>query len=429
MKTSFPVITAVAFLLFSVACGQSSMPIRENTSASTATPLTDRSGVARSNTLAHYEVDSSKAPPPFATANASRPPILVPKPAGIELTLPPGFQISTFAEGDLHMPRWMALAQNGDVFVSEARSGRITILRDSSGNGRADERFIFATDLNKPFGLAFWRNYLYVANTDSVVRFKYKPGQIQASEKPEIIATLPGEGFNQHWTRNIIFSPDGSKMYVTVGSETNVEIEQDPMRATISEYNPDGTGHRLYANGLRNPVGLAFYPGTRMLWAVVQERDGLGDDLVPDFVTSIKEGGFYGWPYSYLGQYEDPRRRGERPDLVQKAIAGDVLLQAHSSPLGLVFYQGNMFPSEYRGDAFIALRGSWNRAKRTGYKIIRIQFNKGKPIGGYSDFIVGWMLDEDRSEVWGRPVGLLVLRDGSLLISDDGADKIWRVSY
>src|SRR5262245_20182172 len=182
MKTSFTVITAVAFLLFSVACGQSSMPIRENTSASAAAPLTARSDVARSNTLAHYEVDPSKAPPPFATADASRQPTIVPKPAGTELTLPPGFKISTFAEGDLHMPRWMALAQNGDVFVSEARSGRITILRDSSGNGRADERFVFATDLNKPFGLAFWRNYLYVANTDSVVRFKYKPGQIQASE-------------------------------------------------------------------------------------------------------------------------------------------------------------------------------------------------------------------------------------------------------
>ena len=202
-----------------------------------------------------------------------------------------------------------------------------------------------------------------------------------------------------------------------------------PRRAAISEYNPDGSGHRIFAGGLRNPVGLAFYPGTRTLWTTVNERDGLGDDLVPDYLTSVKEGGFYGWPYSYIGQNRDPRRTEDRKELVSRAIVPDVLIQAHSAALGLVFYQGQMFPADYRGDALVALRGSWNRSKRTGYKIIRVRFNNGKPAGGYEDFLTGWSPDEDSPEVWGRPVGLLVMRDGSLLITDDGAKKIWRVSY
>ena len=217
-------------------------------------------------------------------------------------------------------------------------------------------------------------------------------------------------------------------MYVTVGSETNVSVEPEPMRASIVEYNPDGTGKRIYASGTRNPIGLDWLPGTRTLWAAVQERDRLGDDLVPDFVTEIKDGGFYGWPYAYMG-FEDPRRKGERPDLVQKTITGNVLIQAHSAILGMAFYQGSMFPREYRGDAFVALHGSWNRNERTGYKIIRIRFRNGKPIGGYDDFLTGWMLDPKSRDVWGRPVGLLVLTDGSMLITDDGANKIWRVTY
>jgi glucose/arabinose dehydrogenase len=218
-------------------------------------------------------------------------------------------------------------------------------------------------------------------------------------------------------------------MYVGVGSASNVNVEPDPMRAAISEYNPDGTGHRIYASGTRNPIGLAFYPGASALWAAVQERDLIGDNLPPDYVTSIKEGGFYGWPYSYIGHNEDPRRKGERPDLVAKATVPDVLIQAHSAVLGLLFYQGSMFPQEFRGDAFIALHGSWNRSVPTGYKIIRIHFNKGRPVGGYDDFITGWLVDENEVKVWGRPVGLLELKDGSMLIADDGGRKIWRVTY
>ncbi|MGH9916496.1 MAG: PQQ-dependent sugar dehydrogenase, partial [Pyrinomonadaceae bacterium] len=282
--------------------------------------------------------------------------------------------------------------------------------------------------INKPFGMAFWQDYFYVANTNGIVRFKYKPGQTQAEGAPEKVAELPGKGYREHWTRNIIFSPDGQKLYATVGSETNVSVEPEP-RASILEFTPDGSNRKILTSGTRNPIGLAFNPSTQKLWAAVQERDLLGDDLVPDYITEVKDGGFYGWPYSYIGQNYDPRHKGERQDLVGKTIVPDLLLQAHSAVLGLTFYEGTMFPKEYSGDAFAALHGSWNRTKRTGYKIIRIKFRNGKPVGGYDDFIAGWMVDENSQEVWGRPVGLLVLKDGSMLITDDGPNKIWRVTY
>lgn len=376
-----------------------------------------------------YEITPASLAPPKLGPDADNPPRVVPQPADATLHMPPGFEASVFAEGDFKNARWMARAPNGDVFVTDAVAATVIVLRDTDGDGKADARFVFAKDLTLPFGLAFWKNYLYVGMTNAVVRFSYKPGQTEAQGPPEKIADLPGRGYRQHWTRNVIFDPSGKKLYVTVGSESNVDVEKEPLRATISEYNPDGSGKRIFASGLRNPIGLAFHPATKRLWAAVQERDLLGDDLPPDYFTEVKDGGFYGWPYSYIGRNEDPRRKGERPDLVNTAIVPDVLIQAHSAVLGLVFYNGKMFPSEYRGDAFIALHGSWNRSKRTGYKIIRVPFKGNKPVGHYEDFLTGWMLGEDRREVWGRPVGLLVLKDGSLLITDDGANKIWRVTY
>ncbi|HLG17370.1 MAG TPA: sorbosone dehydrogenase family protein [Blastocatellia bacterium] len=376
--------------------------------------------------LRHYDIKLADLPAPEVLTGPRNQSRVIPRPEGAELSLPPGFQISVFAEGDFQQPRGLALAANGDVFVTEPRANRITILRDSNSDGRVDERFVFATGLTRPYGMAFWREYLYVGNADSLVRFKYKPGQTSAEGAPEKLASFPATG---HWTRNVIFNQAGTKMYVAVGSGSNVNAGEDPIRAAISEFNPDGTGHRVYASGTRNPVGLAFNPATKQLWAAVQERDLIGDDLVPEYVTLIKEGAFYGWPYSYLGQHEDPRRKGERPDLVAKAIVPDVLIQAHSAVLGMVFYEGKMFPADYRGEAFVALHGSWNRTSRTGYKIIRIRFKNGKPVGGYDDFVTGWMLGEDKPEVWGRPVGLLVLKDGSMLITDDGGQKIWRVTY
>jgi glucose/arabinose dehydrogenase len=370
--------------------------------------------------LAHHEVRLQDLPKPFASKDADNPPRIVPRPQGAELHVPPGFKVELWAEG-LDRPRQMALAPSGEVFVAEPRSNRISVYRDGK---RLDT---FAENLDLPFGIAFHDDWLYVGNTGSVVRFAYKRGQLKATGKPEKIAALPGRGYNQHWTRNVIFSPDGKKMYVTVGSETNVDVETEPMRAAISELNPDGSGRRIYASGTRNPVGLAFRGNT--LWAAVEERDELGDDLPPDYVTSIQPGGFYGWPFAYAGPNEDPRRKGERPELVKKTIAPDVLVQAHSAVLGLIFYKGKMFPPEYQGDAFVAFHGSWNRTKRTGYSVVRIHFKDGKPAGGYDDFLTGFMIDPAKAEVWGRPVGLLELPDGSLLVSDDGGYKIWRVSY
>jgi len=378
-----------------------------------------------------FSYDPAKLPPPFHTESARRSSRVIPQPADAKLTVPKGFKVNVFAEGGFRYPRWMALAPNGDVFVADSRANSIIVLRDTDKDGVADERSVWSDKLAQPFGMAFHKDWFYVANTDSVVRFSYKTGQTQAVGEPEKLVELTPGGYNQHWTRNILFSPDGKKMFVSIGSATNVDVEADPKRAAISVYDPDGKNHKIYAGGLRNPIGLAWNPKTGELWTAVNERDGLGDDLVPDYATSVKEGGFYGWPFSYIGQNEDPRRKGENPELVKKAIVPDVLFTSHVAALGIQFYSGKMFPKEYQGDAFVAFHGSWNRAKLSGYTVVRIPFDeKGKLEGNrYENFVSGWLPDENSNEVWGRPVGLLVYTDGSLLITDDGARKIWRVSY
>lgn len=377
-----------------------------------------------------YSVDPKTLPAPFETKSVARMSRQTAQPENAKLVVPKGFKINVFAEGEFRYPRWMALAPNGDVFVADSRANAVIVLRDTNRDGKADQRFVFSDKLSQPFGMAFHKEWFYVANTDSVVRFKYRTGQTAAEGEAEKIVELTPGGYNQHWTRNILFSRDGGKMFVSIGSATNVSVESDPRRAAISVYDPDGKNHRIYASGLRNPIGLAWNPKTGELWTAVNERDGLGDDLVPDYVTSVKEGGFYGWPYSYLGQNEEPRRKGENPDLVKKALLPDVLLTSHVAALGIQFYTGKMFPKEYRGDAFVAMHGSWNRQKLSGYKIIRVRFKNGKLIGNsFEDFVTGWLPSEDSNEVWGRPVGLLVAADGSMLIADDGGRKIWRVSY
>ncbi len=345
----------------------------------------------------------------------------------------------------------MALAPNGDVFVAEPvrNAARITVLRDADGDGTAERREVFATELNRPFGLVFWKNYLYVGNNDSVVRFPYMAGLMKAASPPEKILDLPSSdaaldadtaarlkidisqtrGYN-HWTRNVIFNPAGTKIYVTVGSSTNATPETDPRRAAVNEYNPDGTGHRVFASGLRNPVGLAYFPGSNTLWTVVNERDHLGDDLVPDYLTSLTDGAFYGWPYSYIGKRVDPTVEAKRPDLVAQAIAPDVLLPSHSAALGLIFYTGSQFPATFRNHAFVALHGSINRSRLSGYRVVRVPFRDGKPLGPPEDFLSGFIArDDDEKEVYGRAVGLLQLPAGSLLVSDDGGNRIWRVRY
>lgn len=379
--------------------------------------------------LGHHEIRPSDLPDAFATPSATNPPNVISKPAGASLSLPKGFTIEPWAEGGFQRPRWAVQAPNGDVFVADSDAGTVIVLRDANGDGKADARTVFASGLKQPFGIAFHDGSMFVGETNEVVRFAYADGQTQASGPPEKIADLPGKGYREHWTRNVVVSPDATKLYATVGSESNDSVEQDPRRASILRMNLDGTDVQIVTNGTRNPIGLAFNPTTGALWAAVQERDGLGDNLVPDYVTEVKNGGFYGWPYAYIGSNVDPRHAGERPELVAKTVVPDVLIQAHSAVLGLVFYTGAMFPSEFEGDAFVALHGSWNRSKRTGYKIVRIDFENGRPVGGYDDFVAGWMLDEDSRDVWGRPVGLCVLRDGSMLVVDDGANMIWRITY
>jgi glucose/arabinose dehydrogenase len=381
---------------------------------------------AETPALKTYKFSAKDLPEP--STNAPNAPKLVPKPADVELTLPPGFSIATFAEG-IAKPRQAAVAPNGDVFVTDP-SGKVFALHDANGDHVIDasERSEFATGLKQPFGLAFWKDYLYVANTNAVVRFTYKPGQTTADGSPETITEL-SSGPAGHWTRSIHFTPDGSAFYVTVGSSDNIATEKDPLRAVILRFKPDGTGREVFASGIRNATGFDINPRSKEPWMTVQERDGIGDDLAPDYMAQVRKGAFYGWPYAYAGPHEDPRHKGERPDLVKKTVVPDVLLQAHSSAMGLAFYTGTQFPAKYRDGAFVALRGSSGRAKRTGYKVVFVPFNKAKAVGGYEDFVIGWMLDEDKPEVWGRPVGLAVLKDGSLLVTDDAAGKIFRVTY
>ncbi len=419
----FSAIVTILFSTVFIACGQAAEPVKPTA----ATPLP---AIVPFERPVVTSVDPALLPKPFATESVRRSSKRIPQPADAKLHLPKGFAVNVFAEGNFREPRWMALAPNGDVFLSDARANSLIVLRDKNKDGVAEERFVFSDALSQPFGIAFHKDWVYVANTDSVVRFKYKSGQTEADGQPERVVELTAGGYNQHWTRNILFSPDGTKMFVSIGSASNVSVEPDPKRAAISVYDPDGKNHRIYASGLRNPIGLAWNPKTGQLWTAVNERDGLGDDLVPDYATSVKEGGFYGWPYSYIGQNEDPRRKGENPELVKKAVVPDVLFTSHVAALGIQFYTGKMFPKEYQGDAFVAFHGSWNRQKLSGYKIARIRFKDGKLVGNqYEDFVSGWLPTENSNEVWGRPVGLLVAADGSLLITDDGANKVWRVSY
>jgi glucose/arabinose dehydrogenase len=376
--------------------------------------------------MQHHEVRADRLPPPYHTSSAGNPPRVVKRPANAKLYAPPGFHIALWA-GDFDDVRNMVLAPNGDVFVVEADGSKIDVFRDTNRDGMPDKRWKFSDGLNRPFGLAFRGNHLYVGNTNAVVRFDYKPGQTEAVGNPVRITPLPRGG---HATRNVIFNRDGSKMYVAVGSASNVEDEtDDPLRAAITEYNPDGSGKHTFASGLRNPIGLAWNPANNSLWTCVNERDGLGDDLVPDYITEVKAGTFYGWPFSYIGKNVDPRRKGEHPELVARAIPPSLLVESHTAPITLAFYNGKMFPERYRGGVFVTMHGSWNRAQRSGYKVIHVPFKNGQPSGGYDDFVVGWAPDPNSREVWGRPAGVLVLTDGSLLIADDGANVIWRVTY
>ncbi|VTT98746.1 l-sorbosone dehydrogenase : L-sorbosone dehydrogenase OS=Cystobacter fuscus DSM 2262 GN=D187_007931 PE=4 SV=1: GSDH [Gemmataceae bacterium] len=399
------------------------------------------------------EPPQPKLPPPFETKSVVKHPKVIGWPEGKTPAAPPGFTVTLYADG-FDSPRWLYFLPNGDLLVAEARTlpkpdakpkekegmeksktvtggsaNRVTLLRDADKDGKPEVRELFLTDLNQPLGMALIGDALYVANTDGVVRFPYKPDDTKITVKGVPVLHLPLGGYNNHWTRNLLANADGTKLYVSVGSASNVGekgMKEEALRANILEINPDGTGLRVFAAGLRNPVGMAWEPTSKALWTAVNERDELGDELVPDYITSVKDGAFYGWPYSYAGKIEDPRRKGERPDLVAKATAPDVPVGAHTASLGLCFYTGEAFPEKYRGGAFVGQRGSWNRSKFAGYRVAFVPFSNGKPTAGPEDFLTGFIANND--EVYGRPVCVCVAPDGALLVSDDASNRIWRVA-
>lgn len=354
-------------------------------------------------------------------------PVVVPEPRNFQPRIPPGFEVSVFASG-FDQPRWLAVAPNGDIFVAESAAGQVVVLHDRSQSGRAESREIFADHLNLPFGIAFHDDYVYVANTNEVLRFRFDRTTSKRTSAAEPVLGLPGTGYNQHWTRSLAFSADGKKLFTSVGSSANVSVESDPRRAAILVSDPDGKNVRVFAGGLRNAVGLGFCPQSDGLWAAVNERDDLGEDIPSDFFTHVVDGGFYGFPYSYLGSHVDNRVRA-RPDLVAKALVPDLLLGAHVAPLQFAFYEGQQFPSMFRHGVFIAEHGSWNRRVRNGYQVVFIPFRDGVPAGQPVPFFSGFVPDPAGKEVYGRMVGVAVELDGSLLISDDGGKLIWRVSY
>jgi len=387
----------------------------------------EKPGVIRKITVADL-------PKPYQTESATNGPRVAPRPPNAWPQTLPGFKVTLYAT-ELENPRLVRPAPNGDMFVAESGPGRIKVLRGAGADGKAQTVSVYASGLKRPFGIAFYPpgpnpKYVYVGNTDSVVRFPYESGVLKSRGPAQVmVADIPSGG--GHWTRDIAFSRDGSKMFVSVGSRSNVDdTDKNPAeyhRANILEFSPDGRGRRVYAYGIRNAVGIAVHPETGELWVSVNERDGLGDNLVPDYITHVQEGGFYGWPWYYMGGHQDPRHQGKHPELRSKVITPDVLLQAHLASLQMTFYDGRQFPPEYQGDVFAAEHGSWNRTVRAGYKIIRVPLKNGRATGEFQDFVTGFVTPE--GDVWGRPVGVAVARDGSLIFTDDGSNSAWRVSY
>lgn len=373
-------------------------------------------------------------PPPYATESKTNNSRVLKWQDGKTPKAPEGFTVTKFADG-LENPRWTYIAPNNDVFVVESgtRSSKnqITVFRDADKDGKFETRSVFISNLNRPFGMLVLKDFFYIANTDGLYRYPYKNNPLKLETQGTKILELPAGGYNNHWTRNIITNQDGSKIYVSVGSGSNVAehgIDKEIRRAAILEINPDGTGEKIYASGLRNPVGMDWNPVNGELWTAVNERDELGDDLVPDYITSVKKDGFYGWPYSYFGNILDPRMKGERKDLAAKAIVPDVPVGPHTASLGLAFYNKNAFPKKYKNGIFVGQHGSWNRAKISGYKVVFVPFANGKPSGKPEDFLTGFIADEAKAEVYGRPVAVTVMNDGALLVNDDSGNTIWKVT-
>lgn len=401
---------------------------------------------------------SEDMPRPFASASASNTPAVLAPAGSLVPKVPPGYSVERFAT--LENPRLVRVAPNGDIFIAETASGKIRVLRASDGATRPDRDELFASDLDGPFGIAFYPpgtdpRWVYVATANAVVRFPYRSGSLKPDGAAQTVVAKLAASVGYHTTRDVQFSADGQRMFVSVGSGSNVaegmrrrspeeirswEAQAAPGatwgyeagRADVLMFDPDGANRRVFATGLRNCVGLAVHPDTGDLWCSTNERDGMGDNLVPDYVTRVRPGGFYGWPWYYIGANQDPRHAGERLDLSGRVTVPDVLIQPHSAPLAMTFYKplagaAAAFPADADGDAFVALHGSWNRARRTGYKVIRVRLQGGIPTGAYQDFMTGLVVDDD--DVWARPVGVAVAHDGALLVTEDGNGLMWRIAY
>ena len=379
------------------------------------------------------KVTVADLPQPYATESANNAAAISPRPDGVMPQTLPGFKVEQFATG-LENPRLMRMAPNGDIFLAESSAGKVIVIRGMTADGKAGQTETFATGQNGVFGINFYPSgpkpkWVYVGNTASVVRFPYQVGDMKARGPGETLTELPGGG--GHRTRDIVFTPDGKHMLVSVGSHSNVD---DPdttpaefHRADVLEFTPEGKFEKVYASGIRNCVGEAIQPGTGELWCSVNERDALGNNLVPDYITHVQEGGFYGWPWYYMGDHQDPRLAGKRPELKSTVIVPDVLVNPHMASLEMLFYEGSQFPASFHGWAFAAEHGSWNREPRGGYEVIAVPIKNDKATGEYEDFLTGFVLPDGK--VWGRPVGVVVAKDGSLLVSDDGSNSIWRVTY
>jgi glucose/arabinose dehydrogenase len=428
-NTSALVLFALLLAMFS-ACAQSGKNVQLATSPQA--PFTDYRHEKPGMT---HKITPKDLPRPYATNSSWNWPWVGERPESAWPQVPAGFKVELFATG-LDEPRKIITAPNGDIFLAESHKGDIKIFRGITADGKPGQTETFVTGLDQPYGIAFYPPgpnplYVYVGNTGDVLRFPYHGGDLKVSGKPERIADLPSGG--GHWTRDIVFSPDGKQMFVSVGSDSNVDDPEthpdEKNRADILVMNPDGSDLRVYAYGIRNAgAGLAINPKNGELWCSVNERDALGDDLVPDYITHVQAGGFYGWPYYYIGGNPDPRLQGKHPELKDKAIVPDVLLQPHTASLEMTFYEGKQFPAEYQGDIFASQHGSWNKSMRVGYEVVRVPLHQtGHASGEYEDFLSGFVLPNGK--VWGRPVGVTVAPDRSLLVTDDGSDSIWRASY
>jgi glucose/arabinose dehydrogenase len=435
------IVPITLFILLATSCGSDEEKKKQE-------------NAGKGDTVATTTNEAVQLPAPYATKSVTKVSNVIGWSQDKTPIAPAGFTVTKFADS-LDNPRWIYVGADGDIFVAEAStetsivkkaktilSGKakggntsgsantIILLRDANHDGKPELRSSFLTDLNQPFGMLIIGNSFYVANTDGVMEFPYKRGETTMTAPGKKILDLPAGGYNNHWTRNLFARKDGKKIYVTVGSGSNAGengMENEIRRANILEINPDGTGERIYASGLRNPQGLGFAPGTSILWVAVNERDGLGDDLIPDYFTSVKEAGFYGWPYSYWGEHEDPRLKDkQRPELVKKAIVPDVNLGAHTASLGLAFDEKGVFPGKYKGGAFIAQHGSWNRSQLAGYKVAFVPFKSGRPSGPPEDFLTGFLTGHE-SDAYGRPVGVAFTQDGALLVADDAGNTVWEV--